>query len=195
MSDDHEPLRVLIVEDNPADAFLLSMILRDLGLRLTIAVARDGQAALDMLAGAGENAATPVPDMVILDLNLPRVHGYEVLSFIRSGPLRSVPVAVMTGSLNKEDEARSLRMGATYYLTKPSTLADIDATSAFFRTELDREARKASKRGSDGAAPAGPKAGADGGMRCATGGEPSLDPWDRDGPGTGTAIYPPGPWR
>lgn len=142
MRAENEPLRILIVEDNRADAFLISMVLKDLGMRLTIDVARDGQAALDILARASTDPAVPAPDMVILDLNLPRVNGYEVLSFIRSGPLRSVPVVVMTGSLNKEDEARSLRMGANFYLSKPSTLADIDATSAFFRMQLDRRSRR-----------------------------------------------------
>lgn len=185
-------LRILIVEDNPADAFMMSIILGDLGLRLTITIARDGQVALDMLATAGKDPASPVPDLVVLDLNLPKVDGYEVLSFIRSGPLRSVPVAVMTGSLNKEDEARSLRMGATYYLTKPSTMSDIDATCTFFRTALSRHAKSMGEGSS--AAPPGPKAGMDLHMRGgALNGRSLPDP--RGPQGTGTAIYPQGQWR
>lgn len=190
MNDDRGPLKVLIIEDNQADAFLLSMILRDLGLRLTIDVSRDGQAALDILAVAIKDPTT-APDLVILDLNLPRVHGYEVLSFIRSGPLKSIPVAVMTGSLNKEDEARSLRMGATYYLTKPSTLADIDAVSIFLRTELRKTGREG-RRGSDAAAPARPQTSAYGHMKCALE-EPPISLWDRLP--TGTAIYTYDQWR
>jgi CheY-like chemotaxis protein len=116
-----EPIRILIVEDNPTDARLLSEILKELELKMEITVVRDGQQALDMLAEERIGPSNPAPDFVILDLNLPKVHGYEVLSFIRSGSLRSIPVAVMTGSLNREDEVKARRMGATHYLLKPAS--------------------------------------------------------------------------
>lgn len=136
MNKNIEPIRILIVEDNPTDARLLSEILNELELKLVITVARDGQQALDMLTEGGVGPSNPAPDLVILDLNLPKVHGYEVLAFIRSGSLRSIPVAVMTGSLNREDEVKARRMGATHYLLKPASSDEFDDLCSYLKNEL-----------------------------------------------------------
>jgi CheY-like chemotaxis protein len=128
------PLSILLVEDNPADANMLKSMLRESGLCLSVTVVGDGQLALNVLTRC--IAGDPPPDLVILDLNLPKVHGYEVLSFLKSSPLRSIPVVVMTGSLNTEDEAKALSMGAAMYIIKPCTLEEYDVIVARLREEL-----------------------------------------------------------
>jgi|GEM_PF-565197 len=128
------PFTILLVEDNPADAHLFMSMLKELGMRLNVIVAGDGQRALSILTDC--IASSSAPNLVILDLNLPKVHGYEVLSFLKSSPLRSVPVVVMTGSLNTEDEARALSMGAAMYIIKPCTLEEYDNIVARLKSEI-----------------------------------------------------------
>lgn len=132
------PLRILIIEDNPGDAYMISELLRDTGLDLNITVADDGQKGLDLLKDASNNGSAAVPpDFIVLDLNLPKVHGYEVLAFIRGSPLlRSKPVVVMTGSLDHDDELKSRRMGAAGYLIKPSDRAEMEATRQWLKKNL-----------------------------------------------------------
>ncbi|MBI0582872.1 MAG: response regulator [Methanomassiliicoccus sp.] len=135
------PFRILLVEDNPADAHLFSCMLRDLDLDLSIIVAGDGSQALSILAGGYGGCQASAPDLVILDLNLPKVHGYDVLSFLKSGPLRSVPVVVLTGSLNREDEVRARSMDIIGYIIKPSTAEEYDAILAQLRSTIETRLR------------------------------------------------------
>jgi CheY-like chemotaxis protein len=132
------PLRILIIEDNPGDAYMISELLRETGLDLNITVAEDGQKGLDLLKDASNNgSAAASPDFIVLDLNLPKVHGYEVLAFIRGSPLlRSKPVVVMTGSLDHDDELKSRRMGAAGYLIKPSDRGEMEATRQWLKKNL-----------------------------------------------------------
>jgi two-component system response regulator len=108
-------LEILLVDDNPADVELTQAALHDSGIPHRISVARDGVEAMVRL-----RSAAPAPDIVLLDLNLPRKDGREVLAEIRADPgLRRIAVAVMTSSLAEEDVLRSYDLQATGYLTKP----------------------------------------------------------------------------
>jgi CheY-like chemotaxis protein len=127
-------LEVLIVEDNPGDAYMIKEMLGDLNLSLGITVAKDGQAALDILKGIKNGK----PGLVILDLNLPKVNGFEVLTFMKSSQnLRSIPVVVMTGSLRGEDEQRSRELGAVDYCIKPSTVDEMERSEMCLRAHLE----------------------------------------------------------
>ncbi len=130
-------LEVLIIEDNPADAMLITELLDEVGIPLNVIVAKDGKKALDILNQEDGHSNDPTPDFVILDLNLPKVHGFDVLANMKSSPkLRSIPVVVMTGSLNKEDEVRARSLGVTDYCIKPSDLEDMAATGRWLKKKL-----------------------------------------------------------
>ena len=112
---------ILVVEDNPDDADLtVAALSRHPGVE--IAVAEDGVDALDYLACAGRFAGRPptLPDVVLLDLKLPRMNGFDVLRSMRSNPLtKHVPVVVLTSSLEQEDLLEAYGLGANSYVRKP----------------------------------------------------------------------------
>lgn len=140
---DHK-LEVLIVEDNPGDAYMIKEMLQDLKLSMSIRVAKDGQAALNILK-EGQSGA---PNLMILDLNLPKVNGFEVLRFMKSSPgLRAIPVIVMTGSLRREDEQMSRELGAVDYCIKPSTADEMERTIMCLRVNLDSLTREKGRNG------------------------------------------------
>ena len=117
---DAPPADVLLVEDNPGDVRLTREALEDSRPELRLHVVNDGVEALEYLAGEGEHAGAPTPDIVLLDLNLPRKSGEEVLEAIRDdAALPTPPVVVLTGSDAAEDVARSYELSANAYLTKP----------------------------------------------------------------------------
>ena len=147
---DRKPLEILIIEDNIGDAVLISDMLDDMGLSIHTTVVKDGSAALDRL-GKVVQSRVPLPDFVILDLNLPKVHGFDVLAYMKATPeLSSVPVVVMTGSLNREDETKARGMGVTDYCSKPSTVEEMDDTIACLRRQLDNLMQIDRKKGSGG---------------------------------------------
>ncbi|MDW5563465.1 MAG: response regulator [Methanomassiliicoccus sp.] len=124
---------VLIVEDNPADVLFMNELLADANVPISVTVANDGREALDILEGQ-RILGSPFPDMVILDLNMPRVNGFEVLRAIREiQGFHGIPVIVMTGSRNQDDEARARYLGATDYRVKPATTNEIDAAILWLR--------------------------------------------------------------
>lgn len=124
----------MLVEDCIADAHIIIEALREVDQCTNITQARDGQQAIDMLLKQGSYSSAPSPDFVILDLNLPKVNGFEVLSLIRSRKeLMNVPVVVMTGSLNTDDEVRSRNMGIEAYLCKPSGIEEFESACEWFR--------------------------------------------------------------
>ncbi len=113
-----ENVRVLLVEDNPDDEFLAMWVLRKVGLN-RVSVARDGREALDLLYGA-ERGAAVIPDLVILDLRLPRIDGIEVLKRIREDARTSnLPVLVLTSSEDAGDKESCRRLGIIDYCYKP----------------------------------------------------------------------------
>jgi len=111
---------VLLVEDNPDDEELTLRGLRHANLKNPVDVTRDGQEALDYLFGNHDQAAKPVPVVVLLDLHLPRVDGFEVLKRIRAEErTRRVPVVILTSSSEDQDLINGYDLGANSYVRKP----------------------------------------------------------------------------
>lgn len=126
---------ILLVEDNPDDEELTLRALRKNNVRNDVVVAHDGVEALDFLFGRGEHAGrdlTIQPQVILLDLNLPRVDGLEVLKALRADErTRLLPVVVLTSSKEEEDILRSYALGANSYVRKPvDFLAFIEAVKA-----------------------------------------------------------------
>jgi chemotaxis family two-component system response regulator Rcp1 len=112
-------MQILLVEDSLADVELTLEALADAKIANEVTVLRDGAAAMEHLRAAGAG----VPDLVILDLNLPRMTGHEVLLAMRGDDdLRRIPVAVLTTSSSESDVARTYDLGANCFLTKPVDL-------------------------------------------------------------------------
>ncbi len=113
-------INMLLVEDNPGDVLLTKEALKDSKIRNTLSVAGTGEAALDLLYRRnGFEAAEPV-DLILLDLNLPGVDGYEVLEVIKKDEtLRRIPVVVLTSSAAESDRLKSYNLHANCYVTKP----------------------------------------------------------------------------
>ncbi|NGZ07273.1 MAG: response regulator [Magnetococcales bacterium] len=118
-----EPIEILLVEDNPADVDLTREILTDSKVSNHLHVTSDGEAAMDYLLGRPPYAGAARPDLVLLDLNLPRKDGREVLEEIKSHPqLRTIPVVVLTTSQAEEDVVKTYHHHANCYITKPVDL-------------------------------------------------------------------------
>jgi chemotaxis family two-component system response regulator Rcp1 len=114
---------ILLVEDNPGDVRLIQEALQDGKLLNRIATMSDGQKALAYLRKQGSYAQAPRPDLILLDLNIPRKDGREVLAEIKADPLlRSIPVVIVTSSQAEEDILRSYDTHANCYVTKPVDL-------------------------------------------------------------------------
>jgi chemotaxis family two-component system response regulator Rcp1 len=108
------------VEDNPGDVRLIQEALRDGKVWNNPHVVSDGEAALDFVYKRGPFTDAPRPDMVLLDLNLPKKDGREVLAVIKSDPdLKRIPVVVLTTSKEEEDVLRAYNLAANCYVTKP----------------------------------------------------------------------------
>jgi CheY-like chemotaxis protein len=117
------PVEILLVEDNPGDVRLTIEALRESNVRNTLSVARDGVEALAFLRRTGKFSNAVRPDLVLLDLNLPRMDGREVLREIKSDPeLRTIPVVVLTTSRAEDDIQRSYELQANCYIAKPVDL-------------------------------------------------------------------------
>lgn len=115
--------QILLVEDNAADVRLTQEALRDTKVVNELHVVRDGVEAMDFLCRNGKFGDAPRPDLVILDLNLPRKSGQEVLEEMKADPaLRTIPVAVLTTSSAEADVLKSYDLGANCFLTKPVDL-------------------------------------------------------------------------
>lgn len=117
------PIEILLVEDNPGDVRLTKEALREGKVCNNLWVAEDGEKALDFLRRNGDHATVPRPDLILLDLNLPRVDGRELLAEIKADPeLRRIPVVVLTTSKAEEDILRTYDLHANCYVTKPVDL-------------------------------------------------------------------------
>jgi CheY-like chemotaxis protein len=118
--DDGEPIEVLLVEDDPGDVLMIREAFAENKLNNRLHVVSDGVEALDFLRRGDGHAGAPRPDLILLDLNLPRKDGREVLADVKSDPaLRAIPVVVLTTSEAEEDILRSYDLHANAYVTKP----------------------------------------------------------------------------
>lgn len=117
------PIEILLVEDNPGDVRLTIEGLKEGKVRNNLHVARDGVEALEFLRRQGPFANAVRPDLILLDLNLPRKDGREVLSDIKRDPaLMTIPVVVLTTSRAEQDVLHSYQLQANCYITKPVDL-------------------------------------------------------------------------
>jgi CheY-like chemotaxis protein len=120
MVSDVKVIDILLVEDDPGDVLLTKEAFADHKLKNVLHVVDNGVDAMAFLNKEGEHASAPTPDLVLLDLNLPRMDGREVLAAIKSDDrLKSIPVVVLTTSDAEEDILRSYRLHANAYVTKP----------------------------------------------------------------------------
>ncbi|MEV6388255.1 response regulator [Nocardia xishanensis] len=118
-----QPIDILLVEDDPGDELMTREAFEDNKIGNTLHVAHDGQEALDFLYRQGEYADAPRPDLILLDLNLPKYDGRQVLEKIKADPeLTHIPVVVLTTSAAEEDILRSYKLHANAYVTKPVDL-------------------------------------------------------------------------
>ena len=117
------PIDVLLVEDDPGDELMTREAFEDNKIGNTLHVVRDGEEALDFLYRRAGHADAPRPDLILLDLNLPKYDGRQVLEKIKSDPeLSDIPVVVLTTSAAEEDILRSYKLHANAYVTKPVDL-------------------------------------------------------------------------
>lgn len=119
---------VLLVEDNQDDVFVLKMACQRTGIPHQLQIVTDGGMAIDYLSGKGlysDRTTYPMPDVVFLDIKMPKRDGHEVLQWIRSQQgLKNLPVVVLTSSIQKTDIERAYQLGVTSYLQKVPCLAE-----------------------------------------------------------------------
>ena len=117
------PIDILLIEDNPHDVRLTMEAFKDAKVSNNLTVAADGEEALKVLRREGEYAGSPRPDLILLDLNLPKKSGREVLEEIKRDPdLLRIPVVVLTTSENEKDILRAYELHVNAYITKPVDL-------------------------------------------------------------------------
>jgi chemotaxis family two-component system response regulator Rcp1 len=121
---DAAAIEVLLVEDSPGDVRLTREAFKDAKVHINLHVASDGAEAMAFLGREGQHANAPRPDLILLDLNLPKKDGREVLEEIKESPaLKCIPDVILTTSASEEDILRSYRLHANCYITKPVDLA------------------------------------------------------------------------
>ena len=126
--------RILAAEDNPFDAFLLKRAFLKAGINVPMDVVTDGQEVIDYLNGEepySDRKQHPIPTVLVLDLKMPRLSGFDVIEWIRRQPgLRRLPILVLTSSNLSRDVNRAYDLGANSYLVKPSELQDLEQVAA-----------------------------------------------------------------
>ena len=124
----HQPFDILLVEDNPADVEITMEAFRRSHKGNRVFICRDGEEALNFLFRRGpfpKASSAPRPDLILLDLNLPKKNGVEVLELVKANAsMKDIPVVVLTTSDREEDVSRCYRVGANSYLTKPVQFDD-----------------------------------------------------------------------
>ena len=127
--------KILTVEDNPGDVLLTRVALDDLGLFVSLSVVGAGDEAVDFLFRRGNHANAPIPDLVLLDLNLPRKDGWAVLDEVKADiRLRHIPIVVLTSSAARPDLLRAWEAHANAVMTKP---ADYEAYFLMLQKTFD----------------------------------------------------------
>ncbi|MEV4759733.1 response regulator [Micromonospora sp. NPDC049559] len=121
------PVRILVVDDDPGDVLMIEEALADSDVDKVIDVVSDGQEAMEFLRGQGRHAGAPRPDLVLLDLNMPKMDGRQVLGEVKGDPdLRTIPIVVLTTSSSDTDVIGSYTLQANAYVTKPIDLDDFN---------------------------------------------------------------------
>jgi chemotaxis family two-component system response regulator Rcp1 len=124
--DSGRAIEILLVEDNPGDVDLTLEALKEAKVNNRVSVARDGIEAIAFLRREGVHAHAPRPDLVMLDLNLPKKDGREVLADIKADPdLMTIPIVVLTSSAAEQDVVQTYRLHANCYITKPVDLTQL----------------------------------------------------------------------
>jgi two-component system, chemotaxis family, response regulator Rcp1 len=122
------PIDILLVEDNEGDIRLMREILREINPTARLHVVIDGAEAMDFLRYQGRYLDAPRPNVILLDLNLPKLHGREVLARVKANPhLQTIPVIVLTSSEEEADVVTSYKLVANSYLKKPGNLGEYEA--------------------------------------------------------------------
>lgn len=120
MTESPNTVDILLLEDEPADAYLVKMALKENKVLANLHHVVDGCEGLDFLQKVGKYADAPRPDLIFLDLNMPRMNGYEFLTAMKaSESFDSIPVIILTTSDVESDVVRSYKLGAASYITKP----------------------------------------------------------------------------
>ena len=123
-----KPIEILMAEDNPGDVRLTMEALRDAKVMNRMNVVTDGVEAMAFLRRKGQYANAPRPDLILLDLNMPKKDGREVLAEIKDDPdLRRIPVVILTTSVAEKDILESYNLHANYYIAKPVDLDQFQA--------------------------------------------------------------------
>ena len=123
MVNENRPVEILLVEDNPGDERLTREALKEGKVYSNLHWVKDGVDAMEFLRRQGKHAGAPRPDIILLDLNLPKKDGREVLQDIKNDPeLKRIPVVVLTTSKAEEDVLRTYNLHANCYVTKPVDL-------------------------------------------------------------------------
>jgi CheY-like chemotaxis protein len=147
--EDRKSINVLLVEDSPGDVRLTREAFREANPSVNLHVATDGVDAMAFLRREGAHAEQPRPDFILLDLNLPRMDGREVLALIKADPsLRTIPTIILTTSEADADVLKSYELNANAYLRKPVTLEKFEALvrsiNDFWMTKVLLPERRAS---------------------------------------------------
>ena len=120
------PVEVLLIEDNPGDVRLLEEAFKELQANVHLKVAKDGAEGIDAVEKESGQGFKTWPDLILLDLNLPKISGHEVLARIKNNPeTRRIPVIILTSSRAEADVRRAYDSHANAYLRKPSSLEDL----------------------------------------------------------------------
>jgi CheY-like chemotaxis protein len=120
-----KPIHILLVDDNEGDILLTTAALQDAKIIVNLSLAKDGIEAIDFLHQRAKNAIVELPDLVLLDINLPKKNGHEVLKHIKDSPdLKHIPVIMLTTSSSQTDINSSYNNYANCYITKPVDVND-----------------------------------------------------------------------
>lgn len=142
MSDESRDLRVLLAEDNEDDVILIQEAFRECAHVRIVGIVPDGGRALDFLQRRGEYLDAPLPQLVLLDINMPGKNGFETLREIKQvAGLQHLPVAILTTSTRDEDVRRTFAEGACSFITKPANIAAFRQVASWFEgywTEASR---------------------------------------------------------
>ena len=119
-------VEILLVDDNIGDVVLTKEAFKGADFTHRVSIARDGFEALDFLRHTGKFASAPTPDLILLDINMPRKNGCEVLAEIRRDEaLKLIPIVILTSSESEDDIRRAYELGANCYVTKPADLDEM----------------------------------------------------------------------